>query len=283
MPAPQRGGPLKSGMLRLLATGTVRPLGRMRGASNETLLVTVTGTEYEGAPERTVRAVFKTRAGERPLRDFPAGTLSQREVAAYRLASHLGLELVPPTVWRDDLGSGGSLQAYVEVDPTAPDPVVLIGESAIDTSLAPVLRAVLDDGTDVVLAHTLTADVRTLALLDVLLNNADRKGGHVLVGAWQIDGASPPVVGVHAIDNGLSFHVEPKLRTILWGFSGDPLAPDERELVSRVRDEDLSQLFGQLLSEDEACALGERAAALLSAGTFPHPDDDRHVVPWPPL
>lgn len=270
-------------MLRLLATGTVRPLGRMRGASNETLLATVTGTEHDGGPQRTVRAILKTRDGERPLRDFPAGTLSLREVAAHRLSSHLGLGLVPPTVWRDDIGAGGSLQAYVEADPTAPDPVVLVAESAVDSSLAPVLRAVLEDGTDVVLAHTLTSGLRSLALLDVLLNNADRKGGHVLVGAWHIDGISPPAVGVHAIDNGLSFHVEPKLRTILWGFAGEPLTAEERTIVTRVRDEDLSPLFAGLLSAGEADALGERATALLSAGTFPHPDEDRHVVPWPPL
>lgn len=270
-------------MLHLLGTGTVRPLGRMRGASNETLLATVTGAEYDGGPERTVRAVFKTRAGERPLRDFPAGTLSQREVAAYRLAAHLGLGLVPPTVWRDDLGSGGSVQAYVETAPSAPDPVVLVGESALDAGLAPVLRAVLDDGSDVVLAHTLSSDVRTLALLDVLLNNADRKGGHVLVGAWRIDGTSPPAVGLHAIDNGLSFHTEPKLRTILWGFAGQPLTPDEQALVRRVLDTDLAQLFEGLLAEIEVESLEGRAAALLSEGTFPLPDEDRHIVPWPPL
>ncbi|GAA4507411.1 SCO1664 family protein [Brevibacterium yomogidense] len=270
-------------MLRLLATGTVRPLGRMRGASNETLLATVTGAECDGGPERTVRAVFKTRAGERPLRDFPAGTLSQREVAAYRLAAHLGLGLIPPTVWREDLGSGGSVQAYVETDPFAPDPVVLVGESAIDADLAPVLRAVLDDGSDVVLAHSLSSDMRTLALLDVLLNNADRKGGHVLAGAWRVDGALPPTVGVHAIDNGLSFHPAPKLRTILWGFAGQPLTHDEQRLVARVRDTDLTQLFEGLLAEHEVESLTGRAVALLSAGTFPLPDEDRHIVPWPPL
>lgn len=255
----------------------------MRGASNETLLVTVTGAEQPGGAERTVRAVFKTRTGERPLHDFRAGTLSQREVAAYRLSAHLGLDLVPPTVWRDDLGEEGSLQAWVEADPNAAEPVVLVGESAVGEHLAPVLHAVLDDGTDVVLAHTLTADMRALALLDVLLNNADRKGGHVIIGAWRIDGTGPPEVGLHAIDNGLSFHVDPKLRTILWGFAGQLLTSEEKSLVARVSDENLSDVFGALLTPEEHAALAARASAFLESGMFPHPAMDRHVVPWPPL
>lgn len=270
-------------MCRLLSTGTVRPLGRMRGASNETLLATVTGSDVPDGPQRTVRAVLKTRAGERPLHDFPFGTLSQREVASHRLSAHLGLDVVPPTVWRDDIGTGASLQAYVESDPTAEEPVVLVAEEAVDEGLAPVLRAVLSDGTDVVLAHSLTPDMRALALFDVLSNNADRKGGHVLRGAWEFDGDSPPRVALHAIDNGLSFHAEPKLRTVLWGFAGSPLTAAERALVERVESEDLEPMLGDVLATAEIEALSERAAMLLSAGILPRPDDDRHVVPWPPL
>lgn len=270
-------------MCRLLSTGTVRPLGRLRGASNETLLATVTGSEVPDGPQRTVRAVLKTRAGERPLHDFPSGTLSLREVAAHRLSAHLGLDVVPPTVWRDDIGAGASLQAYVESDPTAEEPVVLVAEDAVDDGLAPVLRAVLSDGTDVVLAHTLWADMRALVLFDALINNADRKGGHVLRGAWEIDGDSPSRVALHAIDNGLSFHEEPKLRTVLWGFAGSPLTADERALVERVRDEDLVPLLGDLLAAAELAALDERATTLLNTGILPLPEDDRHVVPWPPL
>lgn len=270
-------------MCRLLSTGTVRPLGRLRGASNETLLATVTGSEAADGPERTVRAVLKTRAGERPLHDFPCGTLSLREVAAHRLSAHLGLDAVPPTVWRDDIGAGASLQAYVEADPTAQEPVVLVAEDAVDDGLAPVLRAVLSDGTDVVLAHTLTPGMRALALFDALINNADRKGGHVLRGAWEFDGDFAPRVSLHAIDNGLSFHEEPKLRTVLWGFAGSPLTADERALVGRVRDEDLVPLLGDVLAAVELEALSERATTLLSTGIMPLPEDDRHVVPWPPL
>lgn len=270
-------------MCRLLSTGTVRPLGRLRGASNETLLATVTGSEVPNGPQRTVRAVLKTRAGERPLHDFPSGTLSLREVAAHRLSAHLGLDVVPPTVWRDDIGAGASLQAYVESDPTAEEPVVLVAEDAVDDGLAPVLRAVLGDGTDMVLAHTLSADMRALALFDVLINNADRKGGHVLRGAWEIDRDSPPRVALHAIDNGLSFHEEPKLRTVLWGFAGSPLTADERSLLERVRDEELVPLLGDVLAAAELAALDERARTLLNTGILPLPEDDRHVVPWPPL
>ncbi len=270
-------------MCRLLSTGTVRPLGRMRGASNETLLATVTGSEAPGAPQRTIRAVLKTRAGERPLHDFPTGTLSLREVAAHRLSDHLGLGAVPPTVWRDDVGTGASLQAYVESDPMADEPVVLVAEDAVDDGLAPVLRAVLGDGAEVVLAHSLAPDVRALALYDVLINNADRKGGHVLRGAWELRDDGPPRVRIHAIDNGLSFHEEPKLRTVLWGFAGSPLTADERTLVTRVRDEDLVPVLGDVLASGEIEALAQRAAALLSTGILPLPDEDRAVVPWPPL
>jgi len=270
-------------MCRLLSTGIVRPLGRMRGASNETLLATVTGSESLDGPERTVRAVLKTRTGERPLHDFAAGTLSLREVAAHRLSALLGLEAVPPTVWRTDIGAGASLQAYVESDPAAPEPVVLVAEDALDEDLAPVLRAVLSDGTDVVLAHALTADMRALALFDVLINNADRKGGHVLRGAWPFGRGTAPRIGLHAIDNGLSFHTEPKLRTVLWGFAGSPLTDGERAQIARVRDEDLTDLLGELLEPAEIAALGQRAATLLRTGILPLPQDDRHVVPWPPL
>lgn len=274
-------------MLHLLSTGTIRPLGRMRGASNETLLTTVTGAESPGGPLRTVRAVLKTRAGEQPLRDFPRGTLSQREVAAFRLSDHLGLDVVPPTVWRDDVhradADGASLQAYVETDPAADPPVVLADEDAVGSDLAPVLRAVLGDGAEVVLAHALTAPVRRIALLDVLLGNADRKGGHVLAGAWRLEPGEEPVVDLHAIDNGLSFHAAPKLRTILWGFAGEPLHEDEVALVARARDDDLDGLLGDLLPQRELWALARRAAALLEEGCFPLPPEDRHVIPWPPL
>lgn len=270
-------------MCRLLSTGTVRPLGRMRGASNETLLATVTGAVASDEPQRTVRAVLKTRAGEQPLHDFPTGTLSLREVAAHRLSAHLGLDVVPPTVWRDDIGAGASLQVYVESDPTAREPVVLVAEDAVDDGLAPVLRAVLSDGTDVVLAHELTPDVRALALFDVLINNADRKGGHVLCGAWEFTDGAPPRVALHAIDNGLSFHAEPKLRTVLWGFAGSPLTAQERALIERVRDDDLVPVLGDVLAAAEIDALTERATALLRNGILPLPDADRSLVPWPPL
>lgn len=275
-------------MLHLLSTGTLRPLGRMRGASNETLLVTVTGAEVPDGPIRTVRAVLKTRGGEQPLRDFPDGTLSQREVAAFRLSDHLGLDVVPPTVWRADVrrtaGDGGSLQAYVESDPAAEPPVVLVAEDAVGDAFAPVLRAVLEDGAEVVLAHALTPSLRRIALLDALLNNADRKGGHVLSGAWRIGaGEGESAIALHAIDNGLTFHTAPKLRTILWGFAGVALTDEERALVRRVRDEDFDGLLGDLLPPRELWALALRAQALLEDDSFPLPPEDRTAIPWPPL
>jgi uncharacterized repeat protein (TIGR03843 family) len=267
-------------VLGLLSAGTVHVLGRMPGASNETHLCAVAGSPAQGAAGPVVRAVLKTRAGERALPDFPAGTLSHREVAAFEVSHALGLDVVPPTVWRSDLG--GSLQIFVETDPAADPAVVLAPPGGLPRDLAPVLRAELAGGGEVVLAHALTPAVRRIAFFDVLIDNADRKGGHLLTGAW-LAGDGPHEVRVHGIDNGLAFNTVPTLRTVLWGYAGEPLTDEERHWASRTAHGELDAVLAPHLGAEERRVLALRAAALLRRGRMPEPPQNRRAVPWPPL
>jgi uncharacterized repeat protein (TIGR03843 family) len=226
-------------ILELLRHGDVEVEGRFTKSSNTTLLVTIRLGDLER------RGVYKPESGERPLWDFPAG-LWRREVAAYELDVALGLELVPPTVAREDLPLGlGSLQWYVEEDE----------ESHFFT-----LR---DDP-----SHT--ADLQRLAAFDVIANNSDRKSGHVLLGPD----------GLVAIDHGLCFHEEAKLRTVIWDYAGDPLDPELADQLTRVA-EALPKPLGELLSPAELGALRSRAGELLEAGTLPHPDEEGDYPPYP--
>ncbi|WP_051297731.1 SCO1664 family protein [Brevibacterium album] len=277
--------PPEATALGLLRAGAVRVLGRMPGASNETLLTVVEGSS--AGRRLALRAVLKTRSGERALPDFPPGTLSHREVAAYELSRRLGLDVVPPTVWRPDLD--GSLQAYVETDPESDPAVVLSPPGGLPRTLAPVLRAQLENGAEVVLAHSLSPAVRRLALFDVLIDNADRKGGHILTGAWLCGPELPAASRVWGIDNGLSFNTAPTLRTVLWGFAGSALTEEERAAVSAAAalaggesEAGGAELAGHL-SAPELASLRARAEALLRAGHLPLPPADRRAVPWPPL
>lgn len=223
----------------MLAEGEVTVLGRFPDSSNATLLVTCALGSAE------VPAVYKPLRGERPLWDFPPG-LHRREVAAYVLSQHLGWDLVPETVLRQDGPFGeGSLQ-----------------------------RLVPEDGT----SHCFTlvedpvwhADLRRLAAFDVVANNADRKSGHVLLAEGRL----------WAIDHGLTFHVEPKLRTVLWDFAGEPLDADVSAAIHRLVEGGSPDELAPLLGEDERAALVRRATELLAAGHLPHPVSER-AFPWP--
>ncbi|MHB8220837.1 MAG: SCO1664 family protein [Acidimicrobiales bacterium] len=196
-----------------------------------------------------LRAVYKPARGERPLWDFPAG-LYRREVAAYLVSELVGWHLVPETVERADGPFGpGSVQRFVPTD----------GTSHYFT---------LVDDPD---RHEM---LRTIAAFDVVTNNADRKSGHVLLAGDRI----------WAIDHGLSFHRDPKLRTVIWDFAGTPLPPsvqsDLERLLSHRRDQ-LDEVLAGLLDRDERSALWERTAALASTGRLPVPDTDREWPPYP--
>lgn len=219
--------------------------GYLPYASNATLLVTV-----ESGDERAL-AVYKPRKGESPLWDFPDGTLCLREYAAWLVDGALGWGLVPPTVLREGPAGFGCVQWFVEVDP--------------EFDLRDLLKTHPDD-------------LRRLAAFDVVVNNADRKGGHCLV-----DAAGK----LWGVDHGVTFHAEPKLRTIVWAFQGEPLPDDTLSdlegLAARLRAAagPLRAKLGQLLDPRELMTLVQRLEGLIAAGVFPVPGPGRHI-PWPP-
>jgi uncharacterized repeat protein (TIGR03843 family) len=234
-------------VLALLAKGEMEIQGMLPWSSNYTLLVTVSADGLQGL------GVYKPRRGERPLWDFPRGTLCQREVAAYLLSQTLGWNLVPPTVLRDGPHGIGSVQLFIDCDH--------------DEHLFTMQQ---EGGFE--------EQIERLAAFDILANNADRKSGHCLKGS---DGR------LWAIDHGICFHAEPKLRTVLWDYAGDPL-PDEvladlctlREEV-RAGGQFIRALEG-LLAADEVRAFRRRLDRLIDAGRYPDPGGGRSV-PWPPV
>jgi uncharacterized repeat protein (TIGR03843 family) len=229
----------------VLMQGDLEVIGRMRFSSNATFLVEASVDDLK------IPAVYKPRRGERPLWDFPDGTLCNREVAAYELSSGLGWGIVPVTVLRDDgpLGAG-AVQRFVEHDPDEHYFTLLEGHED---------------------------RFRRFAVFDILANNTDRKGGHCLH-----DQADDEIVG---IDHGLTFHPHWKLRTVIWDFAGEPVSPalldDVCRVVAELDDGAVGRNLSGLLAPDELAAVGLRAADLLREGRFPEPDPGYHAVPWP--
>jgi uncharacterized repeat protein (TIGR03843 family) len=238
------GAPVSEERARaLLADGALELLGRIPWASNATLLAKLSHEGLEGL------AVYKPVRGERPLWDFPNGTLYRREVAAYLVSEQLGWRLVPPTLARDGPLGVGSVQLFVDAHP------------------------------EVTAFELLAAGDATLPLVaafDVVTNNADRKAGHCLAGRDD--------ERVWAIDHGLCFHVQPKLRTVLWDLAGTELDPgvlaDLEALAAAAAGGPLGGRLCELLHPDEVAALARRARALVRAGRLPAPRGDR-AYPWP--
>lgn len=261
-----------------LEQGTCTVMGAIPRASNDTRLVVV---EHEGT---YLKAVYKPAAGERPLADFPAHTLSLREVASYRLSTFLGLDVVPPTVLREDLGTGpGSLQAYVE-DSGDEESVTLTAIDAIPADHIPMFALRTEDGRDLVVSHDTGEGLRAISFFDLLSNNADRKAGHIITGSY-LPGSGSTSIGTYGIDNGLTFHTEEKVRSVLWGFSRSSFDAEELDSLAKVArmPEDLRVGLEECLSEAELESLQLRAEALVEAGSFPEPPEDRTVIPWPPI
>jgi uncharacterized repeat protein (TIGR03843 family) len=239
----------KATALRLLREGEVTVVGRMMAASNATFWCLVVGPG-EG-PSATIAAscVYKPIRGERPLYDFPDGTLACREVGAHAVSEASGWEIVPPTVMRDGPFGEGMVQLWMEIDESV-DVGQLIGSD--------------------------NPALRRIAVLDAVLNNADRKAGHLL---------PLPDGRIQGIDNGLCFAVEPKLRTVLWRWRGQPLTADERTVLEHLSKElasDLGDELRPLLAPDELAAISRRIEALLKGGAMPRPDRNRPAIPWPP-
>lgn len=231
----------------ILERGRIELVGEIPWSSNLTLLVRL----RHGQDHLT--AVYKPRRGERPLWDFPSGTLCQREVAAYQLSEILGWGLVPPTVFRNGPLGPGAVQLFVAHDPQ-------------------VHYLAMDEVPSLVVAR--------IVAFDVVANNADRKSGHVL---------RDPSGRIWLIDHGLTFHVDWKLRTVIWELAGEPLPPtlrdDLAQLVSRMAEvpSSVRRTLGRWLVPAEVEAIARRTEALLSAGRFPRSDRHRRVIPWPPV
>jgi uncharacterized repeat protein (TIGR03843 family) len=262
--------PTDEGALDLLRHGRIEVEGRLVDASNATLYCSVSaGGQY-------AHCVYKPVAGERPLWDFPDGTLAGREVAAYLVTAAARSTLVPPTVLRDGPFGLGMVQLWVEADEERPL-VEILSPDELPTGWRAVLHAHGRRGEPVVLAHADTPEMRVLAALDVVLNNADRKGGHVLVS---------PDGGLHGVDHGVCLHTEDKLRTVLWGFLAEPLSGAALEalcLLGERLEGSLAEELGGHLTGKEVRSVRDRVQRLLAKGVYPEPDDFARPIPWPPI
>ncbi|MFE9453261.1 SCO1664 family protein [Streptomyces sp. NPDC006739] len=254
----------------LLARGELTVRGRIREASNAALFCTVA---HDG---REATCVYKPVAGERPLWDFPDGTLAGREVAAHEVSEATGWGLVPPTVLREGPYGEGMCQLWIEAAPDAELLALVDGEEP-EPGWKAIGLAEVGEGRTALLVHADDERLRRLAVLDAVINNADRKGGHLLPTA---DGH------LYGIDHGVTFNVENKLRTLLWGWAGEPLTPEAVEVLDRLRDglgADLGARLAGLITPAEIDATRARVEALLTSGTHPEPSGEWPAIPWPPV
>ncbi|MCL9797304.1 SCO1664 family protein [Frankia sp. AgKG'84/4] len=238
------GGLDAAAALDLLRRGELTITARLTDASNATLYCEISTARAAG------RCVYKPVRGERALWDFPDGTLAARELAAYEVSAALDLGIVPPTVLRDGPFGEGMVQLWIDTDIT------------VDL---------------VALTRSEDPQLRRIALFDAVINNADRKGGHLL---------PAPSGRVHGIDHGVTFHCEGKLRTLLWTWRGHRLDAEETALLGCLRDAlaaELGERLGELLTVSELRALAERVDGLLDSGRFPLPSADWPPIPWPPF
>jgi len=248
-----------------LIEGELELTGRITTASNATFLGEIDG----------VSVVYKPIAGESPLWDFPDGDLASREAAAYLVSQCLGWNVVPRTWLRDGPMGPGMAQLWQDTDPEQ-DAVDLVAADAVP---AQGWRQVLEgrDENDrlVALIHEDSAALRRMAVFDIVVNNADRKGDHIL---------AMPGGHRHGVDHGLTFHADHKLRTVLWGWIGDELTADELAGIDTVRDAlagELGDALAVLLTPAELAALAARCDRLRTDGRFPAPEGEMPAVPWP--
>jgi uncharacterized repeat protein (TIGR03843 family) len=262
--------PVGAAVVDVISTGEISVTGRLTDASNLTLLGEAT---LDGL---TLPCIYKPIRGERPLWDFPDGTLAERERAAYLVSAAAGWDCVPFTVLRDGPYGPGMVQRWIE--DADPDLVVdLVPVGAIPAGWLPVLKAIDTDGSDVAVVHADNPALALLAGFDVVVNNADRKGSHVLPTA---DGR---IVGV---DHGLCFHADDKLRTILWGWAGKRLPDAVLDGVARLReslDGELGEQLHGLITTAEVQAFRARLDDLADRRRFPRAPSHRTPIPWPPL
>jgi uncharacterized repeat protein (TIGR03843 family) len=257
--------------LRLLEHGSFEIEGRLVDASNTTLRAFLT---LDGV---TARCVYKPVRGERPLWDFPDGTLAGREVSAYLVSRETGWDLVPPTVLRDGPLGEGACQLWIDEPEDGEALVGFVPAYELPAGWFRIAAARDDDGTAYALAHADDPRLARLTVFDAVINNADRKGGHVLMG----EGGR-----VYGVDHGVCFNVDDKLRTVLWGWTRKRL-PDEavETLVSleKALAGGLGERLSTLLTTAEVGRTRKRVAELLRTRRFPDPPEDWPAVPWPPI
>ncbi|GHH75334.1 phosphatidylinositol kinase [Streptomyces sulfonofaciens] len=259
----------------LLTQGELTVRGRIRDASNAVLFCTV---EHDG--ERA-ECVYKPVAGERPLWDFPDGSLARREVAAYEVSEALGWGLVPPTVLRDGPHGEGMCQLWIETLPpdAAPELLALVDAEEPEPGWKAIGLAEVGEGRTALLVHADDPRLRRLAVLDAVINNADRKGGHLLPAAGE---------RLYGIDHGVTFNAENKLRTLLWGWAGESLTEEALTALAALRGAlaeggPLALRLAELITPQELDATRSRVAALLDSGRHPAPSGEWPAIPWPPV
>lgn len=263
-----------------LRAGTLTVVGRIVDASNVALLVDVGDGPGGLAP---MRAIYKPVKGERPLWDFPEGTLAGREVASALVAEATGYAVVPPTVLRDGPLGVGSVQQWIG-DPFAAEahdgPVRVVPAGRVPEGWLSVVDGQLPDGTDVTVIHEDSANLRDAAVLDAILNNSDRKGSHLVRDSRGT---------LWGFDHGLTFHAEPKLRTVLWGWAGQPLRESDIDrlalLAERLGDpqQPLTRALAELLPPGDLTALEARVQRLAVGGIHPGPGGRWPSFPWPAI
>ncbi|AHH97751.1 SCO1664 family protein [Kutzneria viridogrisea] len=260
--------PTDPGALDLIEQGRIEITGRLVDASNATLFGTIS---HEGVQ---AHCVYKPVNGERPLWDFPDGTLAGREVATYLVSRGAGFDLVPPTVLRPGPFGPGMVQLWVDVDEDA-GLIDVLAPADLPEGWRAVLHAQDRYGDPAVLAHADHPRMRLMAAMDVVVNNADRKGGHVL---------HTERGEVYGVDHGICLHAETKLRSVLWGWLGEELPPEAVEALHKLRaglDGELGEQLAEHLTIRELGALATRTDLLLAAGVFPEPSGDWPAIPWP--
>ena len=245
-------------------SGEVELVARIPAASNETFLASI----------GDVPVVYKPREGEKPLWDFPNGDLADREFAAYLVSECLGWNLVPPTWIGDGPLGEGMLQLWQQVD-TAQSAVDVVPSAGVPRGWRRVFDGADEDGGPIALVHEDSPALRRMAVFDAIVNNADRKGGHVL---------AMPDGHRFGVDHGLTFHAEPKLRTVLWGWVREPLTAEETDGIARVLASlrhELGRELATLLSVAELEAFADRCHRMLDTGRFPAPSGSMPATPWP--
>ncbi|MFG2345414.1 SCO1664 family protein [Streptomyces phaeochromogenes] len=271
MSAPERIPTRSVTTAELLAEGELTVRGRIREASNAVLLCDVT---YEG---QKASCVYKPVAGERPLWDFPDGNLARREVAAYEVSEATGWGLVPTTILRDGPYGEGMCQLWIDAVSEGSELLALVDGEEPGEGWKAVGFAEVGEGRTALLVHADDERLRRLAVLDVVINNGDRKGGHLL---------PAPDGRLFGIDHGVTFNAENKLRTLLWGWAGEKLTPEAVEVLERLRgalDGTLGVRLGELITAAELDATRARVAGLLDSGRHPEPSGDWPAIPWPPV